>query len=138
VSRFYRLHRDGLCCTLRAGTGRERGAFSAPRPLHPVYDRVITVREAMRLHGYPDWFRAHSTKWAGFRQIGNSVPPPLARAVASSVMASLGLRPLRHYGEIQLGDPRLLSMTMTQAAEHMGAYYEYIPGARKRCPEHAD
>nr|WP_319923570.1 DNA cytosine methyltransferase [Klebsiella pneumoniae] len=66
---------NGLCNTLRAGTASDRGAFTSPRPIHPIYPRVITVREAARLHSYPDWFRFHVTKWHGFRQVGNSVPP---------------------------------------------------------------
>lgn len=85
VSRFYRLTRDGLCPTLRAGTGKTRGSFSAPRPIHPFQPRCITVREGARLHSFPDWFRFHPTKWHGFRQVGNSVPPLLARAIGKSV-----------------------------------------------------
>jgi len=89
VSRFVRLSKDGLSPTLRAGTDRQRGSFTAPRPIHPVYPHCITVREAARLHSFPDWFRFHPTKWHGFRQIGNSVPPLLARAVAVEVRACL-------------------------------------------------
>ena len=44
--------------------------------------RRITVREAARLQSFPDWFRFHPTKWHGFRQVGNSVPPLLARKLA--------------------------------------------------------
>ena len=77
------------------GTASDRGAFTSPRPIHPHTPRCITVREAARLHSYPDWFRFHVTKWHGFRQIGNSVPPLLARAVARQVAAALpkSLRP---------------------------------------------
>jgi len=89
VSRFYRLTRMGVAPTLRAGTGPEHGSFMAPRPIHPFQDRCITVREAARLHSFPDWFQFHPTKWHGFRQIGNSVPPRLARAVAQSVRRAL-------------------------------------------------
>ena len=32
----------------------------------------LTVREAARLHSFPDWFRLHRTKWHGFRQVGNA------------------------------------------------------------------
>src|SRR5690606_2577253 len=63
VSRFYRLDPEGLCNTLRAGSGSERGAFTSPRPIHPRLPRVISVREAARLHSFPDWFRFHETKW---------------------------------------------------------------------------
>lgn len=89
VSRFYRLPIDGVSPTLRAGTGPLQGSFTAPRPIHPIRHRCITVREAARLHSLPDWFVLHSTKWHGFRQIGNSVPPYLARAVATQVIRAL-------------------------------------------------
>jgi DNA (cytosine-5)-methyltransferase 1 len=86
ISRYYRLNRTGLAPTQRAGTGPKLGSFMAPRPIHPSQDRCITVREAARLHSFPDWFHFHATKWHGFRQIGNSVPPFLARAVARSIL----------------------------------------------------
>jgi len=89
VSRFQRLEKDELAHTLRAGTGPARGSFMAPRPIHPVEARCITVREAARLHSFPDWFSFHPTKWHAFRQIGNSVPPRLARAVAKCVRQAL-------------------------------------------------
>lgn len=91
VSRFLRLHPFGVCNTLRAGSGSDHGSHTAPRPIHPEHPRVITVREAARLHGYPDWFAFHATKWHGFRQVGNSVPPPLARAVAAELLRADGI-----------------------------------------------
>ena len=42
TSRFYRLDPQGLCSTIRAGTGYERGSFMAPRPIHPRRPRVIS------------------------------------------------------------------------------------------------
>lgn len=89
ISRYYRLERNGLAPTLRSGSDKRHGSYTAPRPIHPVFPRCITVREAARLHSYPDWFRFHPTKWNGFRQIGNSVPPMLARAVAASILSAL-------------------------------------------------
>jgi DNA (cytosine-5)-methyltransferase 1 len=71
-----------------------------------------------RLHGYPDWFRFHVTKWHGARQVGNSVPPPLARAVAGAVIEALGLEPKKPTERIALGSPELLSMYMGEAAEY--------------------
>lgn len=85
ISRFYRLSMDGLCPTLRAGAVKEFGSFTAPRPIHPLKPRCITIREGARLHSYPDSFNFHHTIWHGFRQIGNSVPPFLARLVAESI-----------------------------------------------------
>lgn len=120
ISRFFKLSPKGLCNTLRAGTDGARGAFTSPRPIHFGYARCITVREMARLHGFPDWFRMHATKWHGARQIGNAVPPPLARAVASNVVRALGLKPLRPTGSIALGDEMLLYFELTEAAEHFG------------------
>lgn len=85
TSHFYRLAYDGLAPTLRAGTDLEHGKFTAVRPIHPEHDRCITVREAARLHSFPDWFQFHPTKWHGCMQIGNAVPPFLANAVAMSM-----------------------------------------------------
>jgi DNA (cytosine-5)-methyltransferase 1 len=120
ISRFFKLSPKGLSNTLRAGTDGARGAFTSPRPIHFSYARCITVREMARLHGFPDWFRMHATKWHGARQIGNAVPPPLARAVASNVVRALGLKPLRPAGSIALGDETLLYFELTEAAEHFG------------------
>lgn len=118
ISRFLRLSPDGLCNTLRAGTDSARGAHTSPRPIHPKCARVITVREAARLHSYPDWFRLHITKWHGFRQIGNSVPPLLGRAVASSIIRALGVKPSKPKAKMGLGDPALLAMNMGEAANY--------------------
>jgi DNA (cytosine-5)-methyltransferase 1 len=89
ISRFHRLHPDRPAPTLRAGTGKEKGSFTAARPIHPTQPRCITVREAARLHSFPDWFQFHNTQWRGFQQVGNSVPPRLAHAIAKSVLRAI-------------------------------------------------
>ena len=132
VSRFYKLHPDGLCNTLRAGSGSERGAFTSPRPLHPHYPRVLSNREAARLHSFPDWFRVHATKWHGFRQIGNSVAPLLGRAVGAQIVEALGFAVERPSEPFELGSLSLLSLTMSQAAELLGADKSSIPAQRLR------
>jgi len=73
-----------------------------------------------RLHGFPDWFRFHETKWHGARQIGNAVAPPVARAVASEVIKAMGVRPSWPKEAIELGDDRLLRMGMSEASEYWG------------------
>ncbi|MFH1708800.1 MAG: DNA cytosine methyltransferase [Planctomycetota bacterium] len=118
ISRFFKLPQTGICNTLRAGTDSARGAFTSPRPIHFTYPRCVTVREMARLHGYPDWFRFHVTKWHGARQIGNSVPPPLARAVASAIIQAFSIIPSRPTRKIDLGRPELLSMDMGEAADY--------------------
>ncbi len=120
ISRFFKLSKSGLSNTLRAGTDGARGAFTSPRPIHYDHARCITVREMARLHGFPDWFRLHTTKWHGARQIGNSVPPPLARAVANGVVEALGLKISRPTRALKLGDEKLLHFEMSEAAEHFG------------------
>lgn len=120
ISRFFRLPPDGLCNTLRAGTATDRGAFTSPRPIHPHYARCISIREAARLHSYPDWFRFHRTIWHGFRQVGNSVPPLLGRAVAAQIVAALGAPRLRPTRALPLGSEELASMNMREAAAHFG------------------
>lgn len=120
ISRFYKLHPKGLSNTLRAGTDGARGAFTSPRPIHPFHHRCVTVREMARLHGYPDWFRFNETKWHGARQIGNSVPPPLARAVALEIIRVEDYLPEDVTETVELGSVDLLRMTVGQAADHFG------------------
>jgi DNA (cytosine-5)-methyltransferase 1 len=131
VSRFHKLDPDGICNTIRAGTASDHGAFTSPRPIHPFSPRCITVREAARLHSYPDWFRFHMTKWHGFRQIGNSVPPLLARAVATKVREALDIAPHRSDRPLNLGDMRLLSFAMSGAASNYGVP-DNVVAKRKR------
>ncbi|MBG7619023.1 DNA cytosine methyltransferase [Herbaspirillum sp. AP02] len=126
ISRFLRLDPEGVCNTLRAGTDSARGAHTSPRPIHPVFPRVITVREAARLHSYPDWFRLHATKWHGFRQIGNSVPPLLGRAVAAEVIKALGVSPTKPADPLEMGNVALLKMNMGEAAEHFSVSRKVI------------
>jgi DNA (cytosine-5)-methyltransferase 1 len=126
VSRFHKLDPKGVCNTIRAGTASDHGAFTSPRPIHPYSPRCITVREAARLHSYPDWFRFHVTKWHGFRQIGNSVPPLLARAVAAKVREAFPA-PKKSERPVAQGDSRLLSFDMSDAALYYGVPPDVVP-----------
>lgn len=109
ISRLFRLDPEGFARTLRAGTGTDRGSHTSPRPIHPEKARVITVREAARLHGYPDWFRFHGTNWHGHRQVGNSVPPPVAAAAGRALLTALGAdAAARPDVRLPLGDPSWL------------------------------
>jgi len=84
TTKFLRLDRKRPANTLRGGE-----IF-----YHPVEDRYLTPREYMRIHGYPDSYvlrgpirgRTGTVKNLDqHRQIGNSVPPPLAYAIAQKV-----------------------------------------------------
>jgi DNA (cytosine-5)-methyltransferase 1 len=57
------------------------GAFT-----HPTQDRAITVREAARLQGFPDRFRLLGPRGSQYRQVGNAVPPLVAKRVLSCLL----------------------------------------------------
>lgn len=92
VGRHPRLEWFGQCPTLRAGTGADRGSYQSVRPIHPAEARVITVREAARLQGFPDAHLFHPTVWHSFRMIGNSVSPMIARAIFQAIRVKIGDR----------------------------------------------
>lgn len=85
TTKFRRLSWDQPSLTLRGGE-----AF-----YHPVEDRYITPREALRIHGFPDALvlegpiRARSGTYRRLdqhRQVANSVPPPLAAALGHQLI----------------------------------------------------
>lgn len=97
-----RLAKNGYAPTLRAGSTSDHGSHTAPRPVHPVSPRCITVREAARLHGFPDWFEFYPSKWHAYRQIGNAVCPPVAHAIGLQVAWALGIEPQQQGSPINL------------------------------------
>nr|WP_278045735.1 DNA cytosine methyltransferase [Rhodocyclus gracilis] len=80
------MWRDQPARTLLAHLGKD--SYS-----HIHYDsaqaRTISVREAARLQSFPDGFRFSGTMNPAFRQIGNAVPPLLAKAIATHMMKTL-------------------------------------------------
>lgn len=95
IGRHPRLSNGGQCPTLRAGTGSDVGSYQSVRPIHPTENRVITVREAARLQGFPDCHAFHPTIWHSFRMIGNSVSPIISNAIlqilANKIASEIGL-----------------------------------------------
>jgi DNA (cytosine-5)-methyltransferase 1 len=82
---FGRLWWDRPSVTIRTEFFKpEKGRY-----LHPEQHRPITHREAARLMGFPDDFKFVGTKIEIARQIGNAVPPPLARSIAEAVRGAL-------------------------------------------------
>jgi DNA (cytosine-5)-methyltransferase 1 len=57
--------------------------------IHPRFDRWITVREAARLQSFHDGFVFKSSEWQMLKQVGNAVPPLMARALAAVAAAAL-------------------------------------------------
>ncbi|MBP0439559.1 DNA cytosine methyltransferase [Tianweitania sediminis] len=89
IGRHPRLHPEGQCPTLRAGTGSDKGSYQSVRPIHYELDRVITVREGARLQGFPDAHIFHPSVWHSFRMIGNSVSPVIAHAIFKALKAAV-------------------------------------------------
>jgi DNA (cytosine-5)-methyltransferase 1 len=88
TTKFRRLDRNLPSLTLRCGE-----IF-----YHPLQNRYLTPREYMRIHGYPDTHilcgpirgrTGQVTNLDQHRQIANSVPPPLAKAVGKAVLENI-------------------------------------------------
>jgi DNA (cytosine-5)-methyltransferase 1 len=88
---FGRLWWDRPSVTIRTEFYKpEKGRY-----LHPSEDRPITVREAANLMSFPRSFvfPEHQSMTAVGRQIGNAVPPRLARAIGAGIISLLGSVP---------------------------------------------
>lgn len=57
--------------------------------IHPVLHRALSIREAARLQTFPDSFVFCGTKDSQYQQVGNAVPPILAKAIAEHLCAYL-------------------------------------------------
>lgn len=88
TTKFRRLSRRAPSLTLRCGE-----IF-----FHPTQSRYLTPRECMRLHGYPDDYelrgpirgRSGRVRYLDqHRQVANSVPPPVAQALAEAISETL-------------------------------------------------
>jgi DNA (cytosine-5)-methyltransferase 1 len=82
--KWRRLHPDKPAYTILAQMHRDLSEW-----VHPDHQRWITVREAARLQSFHDGFIFKSSEWQMLKQIGNAVPPLLARALASAAESVL-------------------------------------------------
>ena len=82
--KWRRLPYDRPAYTILAQMHRDMSEW-----VHPRFERWITVREEARLQSFHDGFVFHSSEWQMLKQIGNAVPPLLARAVAASALKAL-------------------------------------------------
>ena len=78
VDKYKRLAWHDLSRTITAHIAKDGYWY-----IHPEENRTLTVREAARIQTFPDRFRFSGTRSDAFRQIGNAVPPLLARSVAA-------------------------------------------------------
>ena len=57
--------------------------------IHPTLDRAISVREAARLQTFPDNFVFCGSKDKQYQQVGNAVPPIMAKSIAEKLAQTL-------------------------------------------------
>ncbi len=60
------------------------------------------------------------TKAHGFRQVGNSVPPLLGKALGSEIIKTLGVTPSKPTTILRLGNEKLLGFDLSEAATYFG------------------
>ena len=65
--------------------------LGSSRFIHPFENRLLTVREQARLMGFPDDHVFYGGRDQQFNQVGEAVPPPLARAIASFIFKHVPL-----------------------------------------------
>ena len=115
TSSIRRLVPTELSTTIRAGTTKDRGSWSAPRPLHPYLNRVITTRECARIQSFPDYWIFHPAKWHGNRMVGNAVPPLLGKAVGQKILEDLDLKPSKNSGKLVKRNTSLIEKDIEKA-----------------------
>ena len=83
--RYRRMKWDGIA---RSIITRFRDPKSGEY-IHPDQHRTISIREAARFQSFPDWFVFDGSYSQQYDQVGNAVPPLLARAVGIELCTML-------------------------------------------------
>ena len=81
-SAYKRLDPSTQSCTIDTGNAHSNY-------FHPLYNRIPTIRESARLQSFPDSFEFQGPRGSKYRQVGNAVPPLLAKAVADAIIKIL-------------------------------------------------
>lgn len=81
TKRYGRLDPNALCSTVLTKCDPHWGSF-----FHPSQPRTISVREAARIQSFPDRYQFTGSMTEQYEQVGNAVPPLLAKAVGECIM----------------------------------------------------
>jgi DNA (cytosine-5)-methyltransferase 1 len=84
TDKFKRLRKEKPSWTVTAHLSKDGYVY-----IHPTQSRTITVREAARLQSFPDTFIFKGPRSSQFKQVGNAVPPLMAKAIALGIRRSL-------------------------------------------------
>ena len=91
LDRFKVVDGEGKAHTLVAHLSKDGHYYIHP---NKKYCRSISVREAARMQSFPDNFYFEGSRSAMFKQIGNAVPPLMAKSIAESIKAILSQKQL--------------------------------------------
>lgn len=83
-NRFGRLWWEGIFNTIVTKPEPYWGRF-----IHPDQNRVLSVRECARAQGFPDSVTFYGGLTSQYKQIGNAVPPPLAKSIGKAILSSM-------------------------------------------------
>ena len=84
TKRYGRIDPDGLSGTVLTKCDPHWGSF-----FHWEQNRALTVREAARIQSFPDSYRFYGSRVSQYEQVGNAVPPLLAKVLAEHISATL-------------------------------------------------
>jgi DNA (cytosine-5)-methyltransferase 1 len=82
--RYGRLDPNGLSGTVMTKCDPHWGSF-----FHWSQNRALTVREAARIQSFPDTYRFYGSRVSQYEQVGNAVPPLLAKVLADHIRATI-------------------------------------------------
>ncbi len=77
-SAYKRLKEDDQSCTIDTGNAHSNY-------FHPLFNRIPSIRESARLQSFPDSFEFLGSRGSKYKQVGNAVPPLLAKAIAEQI-----------------------------------------------------
>lgn len=78
-SAYKRLDPNTQSCTIDTGNAHSNY-------FHPLFNRIPSIRESARLQSFPDSFEFLGSRGAKYKQVGNAVPPLLAKSIAAIII----------------------------------------------------